>query len=878
MGTSFRPGNGAWDAPWPQRISQHDIVCLSPPMEPMQGLALGNGDVGALVWCEPRRLVMVVNKCDLWDDLPDDDLAEMHREAPHWEDRHTALRHGCRLELDLVLPLLDSWYLTDFEARLDLARGRARVHAVSPLGTVDAEVFVSAADKVVAVSYAIQTQEPIRPRVVVERWGSRTFNGWYNQHQPDASVGLAGTETEVDGQVLLLHQQFRDLRFAVATGVRDGGQGIAPTREHSRCGAFALPAKDCHRGDVFLAVATSEESADCVGQGKRLIAAAQAKGIPEMARTHDRDWRDFWECGGWIQTSDRFLDMLWHLMLYYANSSQRGRYPGLFTQSLWSWNRDFQPWGSVYFHWNQQQSTWPLPAAGHAELMQPYLDFRFAMLDRAKASAAETGNKGAFYADVASRTGQQAPQPNRTPGGQVAGLFWTHYRYTGDVDYLRRKGWPVIAAVAEWHYDLLERKDDGLYHTTPGWGYEGHNMLRDCTSELVTTRQVFEIALAVSGILGVDHPDVARWRDALDHLAPLVAMESPVNPGVEIIAAGYQKGTEKNAGTGRRFEAGPEEDWRGATPTCSHDPKSWGQIFSDVETSPVFPAGQIGLKDKGTRAFALAEATARECNMYWTSHLVHARLGHGEEVKKDIAGRFEPGTFGLDASSSTGWTCTGFWMIHTQFGDIARIANALLAPDDYRNTDVKGPEWKSFMTTRVPVRMWEYRHIYQEPLHATTAAIGESLLQSHEGVIRIAPAVAPGDAFAFTLSAEGGFVVSACGAGDRVDWVHVRSRRGGECRVANPWPGQAVFLRAMDSASWEKSSGAEIVFATQAGAMVLLAREPIQDDAIDCAIDTPRVATGPCTAANGKTTLGIPCMFVSATKPTDGTADRATVD
>ena len=65
---SFSPRAGQWKIAWPERLSQHDVVYLSPPEDPSLGLPIGNGDMGALVWTTDRELVLAINKCDTWDD------------------------------------------------------------------------------------------------------------------------------------------------------------------------------------------------------------------------------------------------------------------------------------------------------------------------------------------------------------------------------------------------------------------------------------------------------------------------------------------------------------------------------------------------------------------------------------------------------------------------------------------------------------------------------------------------------------------------------------------------------------------------------------------------------------------------------------------
>src|SRR5512136_3003405 len=117
MQSSFDISTGEWEIDWPGRVARHDLVYASPPEDPLQGIPLGNGDTGALAWCEGSRLVFALNKCDLWDDAG----AETFRNwNPSEEEHSTTLRHAGRLVVDLGLPVFDLRYLSDFSARLSL--------------------------------------------------------------------------------------------------------------------------------------------------------------------------------------------------------------------------------------------------------------------------------------------------------------------------------------------------------------------------------------------------------------------------------------------------------------------------------------------------------------------------------------------------------------------------------------------------------------------------------------------------------------------------------------------------------------------------------------------------------------------------------------
>ena len=66
-----------------------------------------------------------------------------------------------------------------------------------------------------------------------------------------------------------------------------------------------------------------------------------------------------------------------------------------------------------------------------------------------------------------------------------------------------------------------------------------------------------------------------------------------------------------------------------------------------------------------------------------------------------------------------------------------------------------------------------------------TAAIAEMLLQSHDGVVRIMPAVPKSwrTGHVCGLAARGGFVISFWWSNNRVARAEIQSRQGGKCRL-----------------------------------------------------------------------------------------------
>jgi hypothetical protein len=89
------------------------------------------------------------------------------------------------------------------------------------------------------------------------------------------------------------------------------------------------------------------------------------------------------------------------------------------------------------------------------------------------------------------------------------------------------------------------------------------------------------------------------------------------------------------------------------------------------------------------------------------------------------------------------------------------------------------------------------------------------LMQSHDGVIRLAPAWPERWQAQYRLHARGGFIVTGDVAQGQVRYALIESTRGGLCVVANPWEEKALVTCAGKSVL--SSGQPQLSFATDAG-------------------------------------------------------------
>ncbi|MBQ5356265.1 MAG: hypothetical protein IIU08_10395, partial [Clostridia bacterium] len=382
---------------------------------------------------------------------------------------------------------------------------------------------------------------------------------------------------------------------------------------------------------------------------------------------------------------------------------------------------------------------------------------------------------GLFVHDVTDRYGRGADYDslNCTPAAQIAMEMLRYFRYTGDRVFLENTALPMMQGAADFYLGMLEEGEDGLYHIRGTTAYEGNAPTDDTLTDYVMIRALFP-ALAEF----VPDEERTKLNDVLARLpAPMLLPLEEADWDGEVFTFGLGKG-KKPAGDGRVFGIGmrdgePVRKSYG-DPEC---PKR-GYGFPDIELSPLYPAGIFGLKDRNSPLFAnmtdqlMLHQTGADCG-HWNMLPVYlARMGRGGEFLENCRGMIEANQGflnGFNAESGEGG-CPGGWPMWYEFTDVDTREKRAVRTDDFTHFDFEtGP--------------------------IVSMGILESLLQSHEGVIRVFPAVKEGDSAAFVLYAQGGFRVGGEISPEGCA-VTVTAPEGGNCLLCLPdFPGWKQYRR-----------------------------------------------------------------------------------
>jgi trehalose/maltose hydrolase-like predicted phosphorylase len=253
-------------------------------------------------------------------------------------------------------------------------------------------------------------------------------------------------------------------------------------------------------------VAISRNNSGDMSTDVRVASAARASGFAAVLRKHTSMWHDLWKSD--IQVDgDPQLQRAIHSDLFYLleNSSADTAYPMAAC--------GFSPNYLGHVFWDNDSWDFPVMLLLYPQRAKSQLMFRYQTLQAAEERARSHGYRGAMYpweADPARGT-EETPhfahenaQGEIHINGDVAIAQWQYYLASGDRDWLRHYGFPVIRATADfWVSRVVAQPGKGRYEiqhvTSPDEAYT--NVNNDAFTNAIAQRNLV-IATAAATVLG----------------------------------------------------------------------------------------------------------------------------------------------------------------------------------------------------------------------------------------------------------------------------------------------------------------------------------------------------------------------------------------
>lgn len=486
-----------------------------------EGIPLGNGMLGQLVWQKEDKLRFSLDRADLWDLRPMQNI-DRSEFSFSWVQQQVKNNN-----YKVVQELFDAPY--DQVPAPSKIPGAALEFNISALGEVN-RVELELSDALFTVTWknGAKLQTFVHAG---QQAGWFKFEGVPNGFSPDLVVpqykkaGTSSAENSVVGQDLqrLGYEQGQVKKESNKLTYRQKGWGgfeyeVAVCWQQSGksvTGVWTISSS--------LSEAKGEEPA-----GKLASRLIQKETYARSFLSHASWWSNFWEKSS-IQIPDPVLEKQWYLEQYKFGSVARADAPPISLQAVWTAdNGKLPPWKGDFHHdLNTQLSYWPAYSANHLDLEEGYLNWLWNNRETfRKYTKTYFAKDGMNVPGVTTLTGEPMAgwiqySLGPTVGSWLAQHFYLHWKYSGDRKFLREKAYPWIKDAATFLDQLSVKNSDGKRKLPLSSSPEIHDnsikawFTQTTNFDLAFIRWTFEKAAEMASELGLKE-EATRWKTILN--------------------------------------------------------------------------------------------------------------------------------------------------------------------------------------------------------------------------------------------------------------------------------------------------------------------------------------------------------------------------
>lgn len=496
-----------------QPLPAHNLSFTRIPASWDEGLPLGNGLTGALIWHNGKKLRMSLDRADLWDEREAIDLkknnityawvkqqwlannyAEVQKfgDQPYEDIPWPTKLPGAALEFNLHSGAFTVLNIASATAALDWSAEKIRL-----------ECFVHA-EKNFGVFILRNAPEGTEPDLVPPMYQQQNTDGPANSVEGQSLQRLGYTQGVItrhaDG-ISYLQQGAGGFRYEVSVAWKRLGKNLL--------GVWSIAAypKEDNRHQAAL-----EE-----------CRIALQKTYEELKEEHAAWWKNYWSASE-VRLPDPMLDRQYHLEMYKLGSVARTGAPPISLQAVWTAdNGKLPPWKGDFHHdLNTQLSYWPAYTGNQMTLAQSYTDWLWKVREENREyTRTFFGVDGLNVPGVTTLSGKQMGgwiQYSFSPtiSAWLAQHFYWQWIYSGDENFLRERAYPYIRDAAVF-LDNVMITENGKRYLPLSSSPEYHDNRREAwfgrwtNYDLALVENAFRMAEATALKAGFPD-DAAHWR------------------------------------------------------------------------------------------------------------------------------------------------------------------------------------------------------------------------------------------------------------------------------------------------------------------------------------------------------------------------------
>jgi len=713
------------------KSSPHDLNFSSLAKSWDEGIPLGNGVLGALIWQKESSLRIALDRIDLWDLRSQ---KEMHSPDHNFQKFYSFWKNG---EYEKARELRDKLRRYPYPTKIP---GGALEFALSSLGE--------------PVSVHLYIQPAVCEIIWKNGTGLQIFVHATNEVGWFRFSGLPENISPV-----LVPPAYHEA--GESTGIRDQNRGSLFRLEY--------PPPELTKGENFYSYhqeTSLENSYDIQVQWRKkdpdVLEGAwtifwndsqkdteyHAPSNTLLEREFNRDlaghlkwWNNFWKRSE-INVPDPVIMTHWYREMYkFGACTGTGSIP-ISLQSVWTAdNGNLPPWAGDFHHdLNTQLSYWPAYTGNHLDEARIFVDWLWQVKPEAKKyTKTFFQSEGLAFPGVTDISGRAMGgwwqySHNPSIAAWLAHHFYWQWRYSMDRIFLESRAYPWIKECAEFFMSFSD----------------------------ITVNEKRNLPLSSSPEINDDRPEA--WF-------PLTT-----NFDLALIRWTFIKAAELALELRLYDEA-------------------------DLWNRQLLEWPELHMAEDDNRLLIAPGYPLKESHRHF-SHLMAIHplglfdISKGEKNRKVIFNSLGE----LDRLGTQNWVGYSFsWLasLKARAGDGTGAAKALqifaesfCSPNTFHlNGDQSGKGYSRY----------SYRPFTLEGNFAYAAGLMEMLIQSHNGLIRILPAVPLSwENLSFSdLRTEGAFLISAIKEGGKIIHVKIFSEKGGELKLQNPFADGAFAIKGV---------------------------------------------------------------------------------
>ncbi len=495
----------------------------APRVRSDEALPLGNALLGMLIWMRGDTLLLSLDRGDLWDERRP---AAEQNPRYNWHGMCEMIARGEWAELGRIFQKSQQ---EPFPTRLPGGRVELKFPFQKTRFSLD---YRRAVAQVVHPDGArIELMVPAG-ETAVARWRMTGF-------APAMRLLMPVFEESDDVQTALLNYPAprricRDSCEMIGIGNSDGtlayavGMGCVRGADGAAEGVAVIePAATVDA--AFAAVETA-------------VRQALKRPFAEVRAEHEAWWQDFY-AHSQVHFADRELDDAYLQTRYFFGANARARRPPIALQGIWTADDGhLPPWrGDYHNNLNTQFTYLAYLAANDIAEGREFLDFMFRLLPKHQALARSFYGvrEGAVIPGAMTQGGEFMPSSvnygyHPDNGLWVAWMFFRHWRYTHDAEFLRSEAYPYAVEVAQGALALATLDENGRYrfpwHASPELGDgKPEAYFKEMTSYVNCNLCALLDALAVMADELGKTAEAKAWRDRRTHCADPETMTAKVH-------------------------------------------------------------------------------------------------------------------------------------------------------------------------------------------------------------------------------------------------------------------------------------------------------------------------------------------------------------